>query len=125
MSKPITQDLFAFTGVRRNRKSYILFLLSSYLTAFIAVFATFGAIASANAWVSATASVLLMALAVAIFVAQFATATQRFRDFDRTGWWALLLLIPYVGFITVICLAVIPGTEGTNNYGPDPLLKSI
>ena len=125
MSKPIIQDLFAFTQVRRNRRSYILFLLSSYLTAFTAVFATFGAIASANAWVSVTASVLLVALALAIFVAQFATATQRFRDFNRSGLWALLLLIPYVGIITVICLMVIPGTEGTNDYGADPLVKSI
>lgn len=56
-------------------------------------------------------------------------AAQRIRDFGLTGW-LVLLFIPvmildqyiYVGtLIAMIIILVIPGTQGDNRYGPDPL----
>lgn len=47
---------------------------------------------------------------------------KRCHDRDKSGWWCLLLVIPVVGFIwAVIDLGILPGTEGANQYGPDPV----
>jgi uncharacterized membrane protein YhaH (DUF805 family) len=58
---------------------------------------------------------------VAIIAAQILTSAQRIRDFNQTGWWVLLLAVPYVGIIVVLALCIQPGTQGDNSYGPDPL----
>jgi uncharacterized membrane protein YhaH (DUF805 family) len=41
---------------------------------------------------------------------------QRCHDFDVTGWLSLVLVIPLVSLI----FWFIPGTEGTNKFGPRP-----
>ena len=65
-----------------------------------------------------------------------ALVVRRFHDLDRTGWWVLLWLagaigghipVPIVsGVAGLIGLAILiwfifRGTEGDNQYGPDPL----
>ena len=47
---------------------------------------------------------------------------KRCHDRDKSGWWCLLLLIPFVGPIwALIDLGVLAGTNGENRFGPDPL----
>jgi hypothetical protein len=41
---------------------------------------------------------------------------QRSHDFNVSGWLSLILLIPLVPLI----FWIIPGTEGTNRFGPQP-----
>ena len=50
---------------------------------------------------------------------------RRFNDLNRSGWWSLLLLIPYVQLLPVIYLVFFPGTDGSNEYGPPPVKNSI
>ncbi|WP_242084196.1 DUF805 domain-containing protein [Aestuariivivens sediminis] len=47
----------------------------------------------------------------------------RLNDINISGWWAILMLIPFFGIIS-IPLLFIPGTSGSNKYGKDPKLKS-
>ena len=51
----------------------------------------------------------------------FAMQIKRWHDIDRSGWFALLALIPYLGALVWIVTGLIPGTVGENRYGPDPL----
>jgi uncharacterized membrane protein YhaH (DUF805 family) len=116
MSKPVFEDLFKFSG-RRNRQSFILFQLASI----VAVFFGLGVLTALSIAAPAIAAVLWIIGIVgfiAIAVANWATASQRVRDFNQSGVWALLLLIPYVGFAFSIALWLIPSTEGENKYGP-------
>jgi uncharacterized membrane protein YhaH (DUF805 family) len=53
-------------------------------------------------------------------VPYLAVQVRRLHDQDRSGWFALLNLVPYAGFIVVLILMVVPGTEGVNRFGPDP-----
>ena len=49
-----------------------------------------------------------------------AVMAKRWHDRDKSGWWSLVGLIPYVGPLWIwIELGFFPGT-GTNRYGPDP-----
>ena len=48
------------------------------------------------------------------------TLIKRLHDFDKSGWFALLAMLPYVGFIFYLVMLITPGTIGDNRYGPDP-----
>ena len=50
-----------------------------------------------------------------------AVSARRLHDTNRKAWWLLLYLIPFIGAIWLIVLFCIKGTEGENQFGPDPL----
>lgn len=46
---------------------------------------------------------------------------KRCHDRGKSGWWCLLLLIPFIGFVwAVIDLGIMEGDSGPNEYGPPP-----
>ena len=115
MSKPVFSDLFAFSG-RRNRQSFILFQLASLATVFFGL----GVITALSVAVPAIAALLWFIGVVgfiAIAIANWAAASQRVRDFGQSGVWAVVLLIPYIGFAFSVALWLIPSTDGENKYG--------
>ena len=63
-------------------------------------------------------------------VAQYFLTAQRLRDMGVTGWlallWVTIALVPpsyseafSLAFLIVLC--AVPGTDGDNRYGSDPL----
>ena len=48
--------------------------------------------------------------------------TKRWHDRNKSGWWSLIMLVPIIGgcWLLVEC-GFLRGTEGPNNYGPDPI----
>jgi len=47
---------------------------------------------------------------------------KRWHDRDKSGWWTLIGLVPIIGGIWLIVeLGILQGTQGSNQYGPDPL----
>lgn len=48
-------------------------------------------------------------------------AIRRLHDLNKNGWFYLLFLIPVVGFFFFIYFGFFKGTDGPNQYGPDPL----
>ena len=46
---------------------------------------------------------------------------RRIHDIGYSGWWFLIVLIPYIGWLFGILIYFVPGTVGGNQYGPDPL----
>lgn len=70
---------------------------------------------------------LYLIYALAILVPSIAVTVRRLHDRDMSGWWYLGLslagLIPFIGFIASIgflVLMFLPGTQGSNRFGPDP-----
>jgi len=52
-------------------------------------------------------------------------SVRRWHDCDRSGWFALIYIIPIIGgLIALIVQACFRGTLGDNTYGPSPLLNS-
>ena len=133
MSKPVFEDLFTFSG-RRNRKSYNLYQVAMAL------------IGGSGELMVATGEVALAVIGVLLLLAlglsQIAVMTQRFRDFGWTGWsilvfpgLILLLVLAFsfdwgvslawlaiaVSILVPLALMCVPGNQGDNLYGPDPL----
>ncbi len=42
---------------------------------------------------------------------------RRFNDFNCSGWWMLLNIIPGIGFIVFLCLSLKSGSSGVNKFG--------
>jgi uncharacterized membrane protein YhaH (DUF805 family) len=45
---------------------------------------------------------------------------KRSHDRGRSGWFVLLFLVPIVSLWPLVELLFLPGTPGSNDYGPDP-----
>ncbi|MBS0247432.1 MAG: DUF805 domain-containing protein [Proteobacteria bacterium] len=59
-------------------------------------------------------------LSLALLLPSIAVGVRRLHDIDRTGWW-LLIAFTGIGIILLIVWACMKGTDGQNQYGPDPL----
>jgi uncharacterized membrane protein YhaH (DUF805 family) len=55
-----------------------------------------------------------------VFLPTLGVVTRRLHDTDRSAWWLLLALVPPVGWVVLWIFAALPGTAGTNRYGPNP-----
>jgi uncharacterized membrane protein YhaH (DUF805 family) len=64
--------------------------------------------------------IIIMIFVVGIFIPSLAVQVRRFHDQDKSGWFILLNLIPYLGGIIVLVMMCLDGTPGPNRYGPDP-----
>ena len=49
-------------------------------------------------------------------VLSYITCIQRFHDINRSGWWAVLMLIPGVNLLVWLYLVFAFGTRGPNRY---------
>lgn len=49
-----------------------------------------------------------------------ALQVRRLHDQDKTGWWVVVSVLPYIGVGWLIFLMLQAGTWGPNRFGPDP-----
>lgn len=124
MSLPASEHWFS-TEVRRNRKSFIfanVFLLTiMMLVTGVLVFYEAGL---------RSGQIIYLLFYVPFLITQYFLTAQRLRDFGATGWLSLLWIAiallppPYYGAVSLaflLVLCAVPGTEGENRYGRDPL----
>lgn len=58
------------------------------------------------------------------FPAMIAVMCRRFHDQDRSAWFMLIGIIPYLGWLILLIFMCIDGTAGPNRYGADPKAPS-
>lgn len=69
--------------------------------------------------------ILSFLYSLAVFLPSLAVTIRRLHDTDRIGWWALIALVPFVGWIVLLVLMALPGTPGPNRYGPPPVSTPV
>ena len=62
---------------------------------------------------------------LAILIPSIAVTVRRLHDTDRSGWWVLISLVPFIGWIVLLVFTVQESTPGTNRYGPNPKSASL
>ena len=101
--------IFAVSG-RIGRARYIVY--SIVLT--LLIMAAAGAL---SAFLGPLGIVVLVLAYIGVFVLMIMLTIQRSHDFNMTGWFSLLSLVPLVNLM----FWFIPGTDGANRYGaPTP-----
>ena len=111
---------YATIDGRATRREFWLFHLFFYVVALGLVLTT-ASILEANGSEAARVLTLLPFLFfIGMIVPMISVSIRRLHDHDKTGWFLLLSLIPFVGWLFWIFMMVQPGTQGENSYGPDP-----
>ncbi len=67
------------------------------------------------------ALVAMLLLMLAVFIPGLAVQVRRFHDQDKSGWFVLFNLVPYVGGFVVLVFMCLRGTSGPNRFGDDPV----
>jgi uncharacterized membrane protein YhaH (DUF805 family) len=106
--KQVVLERYAqFTG-RARRAEYWWFALSSAIV---------GIVLSILGAASSIFLILYYVYALAVLVPSIAVGIRRLHDTDRSGWWLLIALVPFVGVIVLIVFLATDSTRGTNQYG--------
>jgi uncharacterized membrane protein YhaH (DUF805 family) len=71
-------------------------------------------------FISPALAMVGMILVIPVIVVSFVMAKRRLNDMDRSGWWSVLTLVPFVGMIVSLVLLFYPGDKGSNDYGLPP-----
>jgi len=114
-----------FSG-RSRRKEYWMFVLLQLLIIIgICIIAViFGGFSPDISGGMPAGGGLLMGLlglfTLAFIIPSIAVQVRRFHDQDKSGWFVLLNLIPYIGGLVVLVFMCLDGTRGTNRFGEDP-----
>jgi uncharacterized membrane protein YhaH (DUF805 family) len=103
---------YAVFGGRAGRREYWYFVLF-HILAYILLSIIAGIIGKIGAS-------LLSLYAVAVFLPWLAATVRRLHDTNRSGWWALITLVPFVGAIVLLVFLAQESYAVENQYGSLP-----
>ncbi len=121
---------------RVSRVQFLAYSTFNALIALMLVALLFVMIGGFQGMVNASSEQLPMSLLGAssigvavLFYLQLAVSKRRFNDLNKTGWLALLMLVPGVNVLVYLYLLAVKGSEGANYYGlparPASQLKTV
>ncbi len=121
--RALTARYAVFRGRARRKEYWSVALFSTLLLVAIGLAGAAADVALGNfdngdaPWATAT---LLGLAAVAMIVPGLAVTVRRIHDLGLSGWFYLLVLIPYVGGLIIFVFTVMPSQKNENKWGPVP-----
>lgn len=118
--------LFSFDG-RIGRKAYWLFLVATLVIAFGIQLAVLGPMMSAamtdpEAAANMSFPFWVWIIFIPLIWMSLAVQAKRWHDIDKSAWWILIGLVPFVGgLIALVFNGFIAGTPGPNRFGEGPM----
>ncbi|MDC3004757.1 DUF805 domain-containing protein [Candidatus Pelagibacter sp.] len=70
-----------------------------------------------------TISFICLGIIIIIAIPLLSVGVRRLHDTNKSGYYYLFSLIPFIGGLIVLFMMIGDGTKGKNRYGPDPLKK--
>ncbi len=114
--KLVVFERYAVFEGRAGRAEYWWFFLANLIISFVL---------QAIAGVSNALLILAVVYSLAVLIPGLAVAVRRLHDTNKSGWWILISLVPFVGVIVLIVFLATDGDQGANQYGnPDPGLPA-
>lgn len=106
----------------RSRRSeywfFQLFLVILYVV-FIALLGITGGFGGKGNILSGLISLIFGIGFLGLIIPSLAVLVRRLHDTEKSGWWALISLVPFGGIVLLI-FCVMEGTKGANKFGADP-----
>lgn len=121
-------EMFFRRDNRLNRQRYLmrivvmLIVIAVVGTALGQMFAQF-ALASPSMDIDTIISIGRL-ISVVLYLLTVPTCLRRLHDLNHPSWLCVLVLIPYLQWVLILYLLAAKGTDGPNQYGPDPLTTS-
>jgi uncharacterized membrane protein YhaH (DUF805 family) len=101
-----------FSG-RARRTEYWLFQLFNMIILFAVIGIGYAVDSQVPVYVA-------YAFGLAAILPSLAVQVRRLHDIDKSGWWYFISFVPLVGPIVLLVFDCTEGTQGPNQYGPDP-----
>jgi uncharacterized membrane protein YhaH (DUF805 family) len=60
-------------------------------------------------------------IALVLFLPTLAVNVRRLHDINKSGWYIFIACIPLVGPVILLIWHCARGTDGDNQFGPDPI----
>lgn len=98
---------------RANRTEYWLFVLINLVIS-LAVLLIGGLLGKS------IGLALYWLFTMATLIPSLSLCVRRLHDTNRSGWWFLIVLVPFVGGIILFILFLLAGTSGANRFGNVP-----
>ncbi len=105
-----------FSGRARRKEYWFFFLFNLLVSIVLAVIDLTVGTYSASSGLGLLSTIY----GLGVLIPSIAVGVRRLHDINRTGWWILIAFVPIIGIIILLIFALLPGTEGANDYGPDP-----
>jgi uncharacterized membrane protein YhaH (DUF805 family) len=109
--KVMLENYANFSGRARRAEYWWTALIN--LGIYVVLFGIFDVIGDAG-------YVLLGLFYVVILIPSLAVGIRRLHDTNKSGWWLLISLVPFVGSIILIVFLATDGERGPNQYGVSP-----
>jgi uncharacterized membrane protein YhaH (DUF805 family) len=106
----VLKNYATFSG-RARRKEYWMFVLFSFLISIVL---------SVVDSVLGSPGIIGGLYSLAVLCPSVAVSIRRLHDTGRSGWWILVALIPFLGWIYLIYLQASEGEAADNAYGANP-----
>jgi uncharacterized membrane protein YhaH (DUF805 family) len=103
-----------FSG-RARRKEFWPYMLVNYVI-MLALYTPFLAGGAENL----ALGLAFFVYTLAVIVPTIAVFVRRLHDVDKAGWWYFINFVPIVGGIILLVICIPEGTQGPNQFGPDP-----
>lgn len=103
---------------RSCRMEYWMYTLGVIIA--MIVFSVVEGVIGLRGWVLGVYGPLTALLVLGTFVPSLAAGFRRLHDTDRSAWFLLIGLIPFVGGIVLLVLFCLEGTQGPNRFGTAP-----
>lgn len=109
----VLKNQYADVNGRAVRSQFWYFVLFSFIVSFV-----LGIVDS----VLFGRPILSLIFNLVVLFPSIAIAVRRLHDLGKTGWWYLLIFVPFVGQIVLIVWFCMKGQTTKNQYG-DAILK--
>ena len=134
--EPLTSKYFQFSG-RAPRREFWYFVLFTIILSFL--FATLGQMLGlfhmipmnipnvsdtgemTNTVQNIPLNLAQMGFGLATFIPSLAISVRRLHDIGKSGWWYLIVVIPFLGALVLLAFFVMGSEQDENQYGEFPV----
>lgn len=106
-----------FSG-RARRKEYWMYML--FYVIIIVVLSIVDAMVFSSS--EGGIPILTTIFSLGMLLPSLGVSVRRFHDINKSGWWILIGLVPFVGFFIFLYFMIKAGDSGSNTYGDDPIV---
>ena len=133
--EPITSKYFQFSG-RAPRREFWYFVLFTMILSFL--IATLGQMLGllhmipieipsvsdtgeiTNIVQNIPINIAQMGFGLFLMIPSLAISIRRLHDIGKSGWWYLIILIPFIGVLILLAFFVMGSEQNENQYGEFP-----
>lgn len=127
--EPYTPHAFSTHG-RIGRARYICYslwlsMLVMFVGAMIGGFVLAALSSHDTGTMKGYAVIVGLGLYVPVFGIFLVMAKRRLNDLGFSGWWGLMIFLPFINMLLALCLLFWPANDHANKYGPPPAENSL